>query len=202
MVNLVGTTNADATHDSLPRLSDSREPGDRPLDVDVPRDGNASEPTARAPETGASGGGTDPPSNEPTSQGPNAASCQAYITKVCRALIACGAPTHRLEKYIYHTGRALQLQPQSFYMPGCMMISFNNLTHEPVDFQIIRCSQSLNLAKLYDIHTVYKDVIHKRTSIENASTRLDKIMEQPDYFPLWSRVISYGLASALIGPVS
>lgn len=87
-------------------------------------------------------------------------------------------------------------------MPGCMMISFNNLTHEPVDFQIIRCSQSLNLAKLYDIHTVYKDVIHKRTSIENASTRLDKIMEQPDYFPLWSRVISYGLASALIGPVS
>ena len=67
-------------------------------------------------------------------------------------------------------------------MPGCMMISFNNLPHEPIDFQAILCSRSLNLAKLYDIHTVYKYVINKCTSIETASTRRDELMEQPDYF--------------------
>lgn len=199
LVNLVGTTTSDVDSVSLHRISDGGESGRQAQDTGVPRDGNASEPRTQGPGHTNAGDCSAPPGHHQTT---SAASCQIYITKVCRALIACGAPTHRLEKYIYHTGRALDLHPQSFYMPGCMMISFNNLPHEPIDFQIIRCSQSLNLAKLYDIHTVYKDVIHKRTSIETACTRLDEIMEQADHFPLWIRVISYGLASAFIGPVS
>lgn len=125
-----------------------------------------------------------------------------YIIKVCRALMMFGAPTHRLERYVYHTGHALELQPQSFYLPGCMMISFNNLPHGSVDFKFFRCTQALNLAKLEDVHVVYKDVIHKRTNVETASTRLDEIMEKGDRFALWLRVLSYGLASAFIGPVS
>ena len=199
LVNLVGTANLDVNTASLPRISNGSESECQPEVTDVPRSGGVSGPTTDGTGPGHAG---DCGTTSGNHQAPSAASCQIYVTKVCRALIACGAPTHRLEKYIYHTGHALNLQPQSFYMPGCMMISFNNLPHEPIDFQIIRCSQSLNLAKLYDIHTVYKDVIHKRTSIEAASTRLDKILEQPEHFPLWSRVISYGLASAFIGPVS
>ncbi|BCS23509.1 threonine/serine exporter family protein [Aspergillus puulaauensis] len=128
--------------------------------------------------------------------------CRKYVLKVCRALILFGAPTHRLEKYVHHTGEALNLHIQSFYMPGCMIMSFDNQVQESIDRQIIRSNQALNLAKLYDVHTVYKNVIHKKTTVEDAVTQIDEITDKPEYFPLWLRVLVYGLASMCIGPVS
>lgn len=127
---------------------------------------------------------------------------QTYITKVCHALMIYGAPTHRLERYAYHTAQALGLQFQSFYMPGCMMISFSSPEFHQRGFQIIRCVQGLNFAKLYDVRSVYKSVIHGRTTVEDASILIDEILNRPEQFPTWLRVLSYGLASAFIGPVS
>ncbi|PHH92728.1 hypothetical protein CDD83_5557 [Cordyceps sp. RAO-2017] len=102
------------------------------------------------------------------------ASRKTYVVDMSRALILFGAPTHRLEQYLQHTSRALGLPLQSYYLPGCMTVSFG-----PGDVHMIRCAQALNLAKLHDVHRVYKDV-----------------------FPCWLRVLSYGLACACIGPVS
>ncbi|GLA67583.1 hypothetical protein AtubIFM54640_011251 [Aspergillus tubingensis] len=127
---------------------------------------------------------------------------QIYITKVCHALMIYGAPTHRLERYAYHTAQALGLQFQSFYMPGCMMISFSSPGFYHGSFQIIRCVQGLNFAKLYDVRAIYKSVIHKKTPVEEACVLLDEILNRPEQFPTWLRVLSYGLASAFIGPVS
>ncbi|CAK7235411.1 hypothetical protein SBRCBS47491_009284 [Sporothrix bragantina] len=70
------------------------------------------------------------------------------------------------------------------------------------DVQIVRCTESLNLSKLEDVHAVFKDVIHERLGPEQAMVRVDEIVARADKFPLWVRVISYGLASAAIGPVS
>jgi uncharacterized membrane protein YjjP (DUF1212 family) len=127
---------------------------------------------------------------------------ETYIAKVCKVLIMYGAPTHRLERYAHHTAEALGLQLQSFYIPGCMMLSFGSPSSPQRSFHIIRCLQSLDLAKLGDVHTVYKDIIHERTTIEAASVCLDEILDRPAQFPIWCRVLAYGLACAFIGPVS
>ncbi|KAB5527993.1 hypothetical protein GE09DRAFT_1149893 [Coniochaeta sp. 2T2.1] len=125
-----------------------------------------------------------------------------YILHVCRALMMYGAPTHRLEEYMRRTADAFGLKLQSFYMPGCMIITFNNMVWRSKDVQIIRCTESLNLSKLDDVHAVFKDVIHGRLSAEHATARIEEILAQADRFPLWARVVLYGLASAAIGPVS
>ncbi|KAK5550945.1 hypothetical protein LTR46_011054 [Exophiala xenobiotica] len=127
---------------------------------------------------------------------------QTYLLKVCRGLMMYGAPTHRLEEYMQMTAEVLNLHLQTFYIPGCMMISFNDSAWCSADVHIVRCTQALNLAKLYDVHAVYKDIIHGRIVLEQAITRLDGILESKDQFPRWFRVIVYGLASMCIGPVS
>ena len=127
---------------------------------------------------------------------------EAYLLQVCRALMAYGAPTHRLEEYMHDTAAVLGLTLQSFYMPGCMIISFSGTTWQLNEVQIIRCRQELNLSKLYDVHDVYKDVIHDRLSLGEATSRLEGIMHRGEKFSRWLCVLMYGLASASIGPVS
>lgn len=125
-----------------------------------------------------------------------------YILKVCRALMMYGAPTHRLEEYMHSTARKLGLHLQSFYLPGCMIISFDETSWSSAQVHIVRCTQALNLAKLYDVHAVYKDIIHERISVDDATARINHIMNSSNQYPRWFRVLSYGLASMCIGPVS
>jgi uncharacterized membrane protein YjjP (DUF1212 family) len=118
-----------------------------------------------------------------------------------------GAPTHRLETYMQRTASALDLHLQAFYLPNCMIISFDDnglsmATRRSLDVQIITCVQALNLAKLSDAHRIYKDVIHRRTSPQQATALLDELFVKGEQRPRWVRVLMYGLASAFIGPVS
>lgn len=51
---------------------------------------------------------------------------QQYIIKMCRALMVVGAPTHRLEEYLATTAKVLEVNSQFLYIPGCMIISFDD----------------------------------------------------------------------------
>jgi uncharacterized membrane protein YjjP (DUF1212 family) len=127
---------------------------------------------------------------------------EAYLLKVCRALMEYGAPTHRLEEYMYMTAEVIGLRLESFYLPGIMIISFNNTIWRSSEVHIVKTPQVLNLSKLYDSHEVYKNVIHDKMTIEDAVARLDEITTSKDKYPRWLCVIMFGLASACIGPVS
>lgn len=127
---------------------------------------------------------------------------ETYILKVCRTLMMYGAPTHRLEDYMHRSAQVLGLHLQSFYMPGCMIISFNDTVSRSKDVHIIRCTESLSLSKLEDVHAVYKNIVHNKITTEEAMARLDEIIARSDKFPRWFLVLMYGLASACIGPVS
>lgn len=51
---------------------------------------------------------------------------QEYIVKLCKALMISGAPTHRLEEYCSSSADALGIEGSFLYMPGCMIISFDD----------------------------------------------------------------------------
>lgn len=51
---------------------------------------------------------------------------QQYIIKMCRALMVVGAPTHRLEEYLATTAKVLEINSQFLYIPGCMIVSFDD----------------------------------------------------------------------------
>jgi uncharacterized membrane protein YjjP (DUF1212 family) len=125
---------------------------------------------------------------------------QTYLRRLCKALMIYGAPTHRLEEYMNMSARVLEIEAQFLYIPGCMIISFDDSSVHTTEVKLVRCAQGIDLGKLRDVHEIYKDVVHDRIGVDEATARLDAIMSRKIKFGNWLRVPIYGLASAMVGP--
>ena len=126
-----------------------------------------------------------------------------YILLVCSALMMSGAPTHRLEHYMQSSAVAVGIGLDSFYIPGCIVLSFSASPNQPSEVHIVRRVEALNLSKLHEVHSIYKAVIHGRITTGKAICQLDDISSsRTNRYPLWLQVILYGLTSACFGPIS
>ncbi|KAI1842146.1 hypothetical protein JX266_011679 [Neoarthrinium moseri] len=125
---------------------------------------------------------------------------QEFIIKLCRALMLYGAPTHRLEEYLKMMARVLEIDGQFLYLPGCMIISFDDMSSHTTEVKIVRSPQGVCLGKLKDVHEIYKEVLHDVIPVEEAIIRLEDIMKSKDKFNPWLRVLMYGFASATVAP--
>lgn len=125
---------------------------------------------------------------------------QKYIIRMCKALMLFGAPTHRLEEYLRMTARVLEIDGQFLYLPGCMIISFDDRSTHTTEVKIVRTNQGIDLGKLRDIHEIYKLVLHDKIDLEEAIESITRITEEKDKFHPWLRVLVFGLASATVAP--
>ncbi|KAI0426523.1 hypothetical protein F5Y09DRAFT_60835 [Xylaria sp. FL1042] len=125
---------------------------------------------------------------------------QKYIVRMCKALMMYGAPTHRLEEYLTMTARVLEINGQFLYLPGCMIVSFDDRQTHTTEVKIVRTAQGIDLGKLSDIHEIYKSVLHDLYSVDEAIERIATIMAAKDKFHPWLRVLVFGLASAAVAP--
>ncbi|OKL62169.1 hypothetical protein UA08_02167 [Talaromyces atroroseus] len=125
---------------------------------------------------------------------------QRFLMQLCRALMKFGAPTHRLEEYMQMTARVLEVDAQFLYLPGCMIMAFDDTTTRTTEFKLVRIGQGVDLSRLADTHSVYKNVVHDMIGVEEAIHQLDEIMNRKPRFPIWFLIFMYGLASATVGP--
>jgi len=125
---------------------------------------------------------------------------QRYIMQLCRALMRYGAPTHRLEEYMQMTARVLEVTGQFLYLPGCMIMSFDDPTTRTAEVKLVRMVQGVDLGRLADTHNVYKNVVHDLIGVEEATQELDEIMSRKPRFNKWIIVLMYGMASTAVGP--
>lgn len=98
------------------------------------------------------------------------------------------------------TSRVLEINGQFLYIPGCMIISFDDQSTHTTEVKIVRATQGVNLGKLRDTHEIYKEVVHDTIGVEEAMERLDEIISKKDFYSPWFRVIVYGFASMCVGP--
>ncbi|KAI9742296.1 MAG: hypothetical protein M1818_004196 [Claussenomyces sp. TS43310] len=125
---------------------------------------------------------------------------QKYMIRLCRALMSYGAPTHRLEEYMKMTARVLEIDGQFLYIPGCMLISFDDAATHTTEVKLVRSNQGVDLGKLRDVHEIYKEVVHDVIGVEEATQRLDTVMQDRPKNQKWIVILVYGLASASVGP--
>ncbi|CZT41238.1 probable PRM10 Pheromone-regulated protein [Rhynchosporium secalis] len=125
---------------------------------------------------------------------------QRYLLKICRALMAYGAPTHRLEEYMKMSARVLEIDGQFLYIPGCMIISFDDISTHTTEVKLVKAPQGVDLGKLKDVHEIYKEVVHDVIGVEEATQRLDIIITNKQKNHPWLLVFVYGCASASVGP--
>ena len=125
---------------------------------------------------------------------------QRYIMQLCRAFMAYGAPTHRLEQYMLMTANVLDVNAQFLYLPGCMVMSFDDAATHTAQVKLVRATQGLDLSRLTETHNIYKTVVHDIVGVEEAAQELDKIMKRKPRYNKPFLIILHGLASAAIGP--
>lgn len=125
---------------------------------------------------------------------------QRYLLRLCRALMKFGAPTHRLEEYMRMTARVLEIDGQFLYIPGCMIISFDDASTHTTEVKIVRSNQGIDLGKFSDVHEIYKEVIHDVIGVEEGIHRLDSTMKRHNKFHILFLIFAHGCASASVGP--
>lgn len=125
---------------------------------------------------------------------------QKYLLKLCKALMWYGAPTHRLEEYMTMSARVLETDGQFLYMPGCMIVSFDDVSTHTTEVKLVKVQQGVDLGKLKDVHEIYKEVVHDVIGVEEATQRLDTIMNAKSKYNPWLLVLVYGFASASVAP--
>lgn len=125
---------------------------------------------------------------------------QKYLMKLCRALMQYGAPTHRLEEYMSMSARVLEIEAQFLYIPGSMIMSFDDPNTHTTEVKLVKVAQGLDLGKLRDVHEIYKEVVHDRIGVEEATTRLKEVTSKKAKHSTWVRIPVYGLASVCVGP--
>lgn len=123
-----------------------------------------------------------------------------YLIKLCSALMMYGAPTHRLETYMKMSARVLGIEGQFLYLPGIMLISFDDTQTHTTEVKLLRSGQGLDFGRLRDVHEIYKEVVHDRIGVDEATQMLDAITTRKEKFPLWLRILLSGIASACVAP--
>ncbi|KAF3936887.1 hypothetical protein ABW19_dt0206097 [Dactylella cylindrospora] len=126
---------------------------------------------------------------------------QKYILKLCRALMLFGAPSHRIEDFLQITAAVLAVNCSFIYLPGTVVISFQDPQTHTSDVQIVKCGTALDLGKLQYVHIIYKEVLHDVISVETGTEKLEKLVKKPPLRNVWFKVLLYGCASAAIGPL-
>ena len=125
---------------------------------------------------------------------------QRYLMRLCRALMMYGAPTHRLEEYMNMSARVLEIEAQFLYIPGSMIMSFDDASTHTTEVKLVKTAQGLDLGKLRDTHEIYKDVVHDVIGVEEATQRLKEVMARGPKHSRWVRIPVYGLAAVSVGP--
>ncbi|KAK5086666.1 pheromone-regulated protein prm10 [Lithohypha guttulata] len=126
--------------------------------------------------------------------------CQDYIIVLAKSLMAYGAPTHRLEESLAMAARKLKIQASFQYLPGCMIISFDDPETHTTELKLLKEPTAVDLGKLLEVQHVYKDVMHNQYSIMDAIDDLAAIRTQPRRFNNWQLIIAYGVAAMSVGP--
>lgn len=127
---------------------------------------------------------------------------QTYLLKLCRALMQYGAPSHRLEEYLRAAATILQIEGSFLYLPGCMMVSFDDGATHTTQVKLVKTNQGVDLGRLKAVHKIYKEVVHDTIGVEDATPRLDEIMNRKPIYSCWVIVFVYGLTSAFVGPIA
>ncbi|EEA27000.1 hypothetical protein TMatcc_004719 [Talaromyces marneffei ATCC 18224] len=125
---------------------------------------------------------------------------QRYLLRLCKALMKYGAPTHRLEEYMRMTAKVLEIDGQFLYIPGCMVISFDDAVTHTADVKLVKAAQGVDLGRLFEVHQIYKEVIHDVIEVAEATRKLEEIMKQKPRFNVWFLILMHGCASASVGP--
>ncbi|THH20398.1 hypothetical protein EW146_g946 [Bondarzewia mesenterica] len=125
------------------------------------------------------------------------------VLNFARALMAFGAPSHRIHSQLVALCRVLAVDHSDFILIyGVTLVFFTDLENDSSEDHIVKCTGRLELCNLHEVHTIYRSIIHEEENTSTANERLECLLKAP---PIYSRlqrcILAFGL-SGLICPLA
>jgi uncharacterized membrane protein YjjP (DUF1212 family) len=114
-----------------------------------------------------------------------------FILLLAKAFLTFGAPSHRVESQLFAASERLLIHASFAYIPGIIMVSFNDGETRTTELHFVRSSGRIALSALNNVHDVYRDVFDDRVSVQDGTSALDRILCAPPLYPL---IVRCGLA--------
>ena len=114
-----------------------------------------------------------------------------FILLLAKAFLTFGAPSHRVEAQLYAAAEKLLIHASFAFIPGIIMVSFNDGETRTTELHFVRSSGRIALSALNNVHDVYRDVFEDCIGVQDGTATLDRILRAPPLYPL---VVRCGLA--------
>ncbi|KAH9056914.1 hypothetical protein EDB87DRAFT_1833333 [Lactarius vividus] len=114
-----------------------------------------------------------------------------FILLLAKAFLTFGAPSHRVETQLFAAAEKLLIQASFAFIPGIVMVSFNDGETRTTELHFVRSSGRIALSALNSVHDVYRDVFDDRITVQDGISTLDRILRAPPLYPL---IVRCGLA--------
>jgi uncharacterized membrane protein YjjP (DUF1212 family) len=114
-----------------------------------------------------------------------------FILLLAKAFLTFGAPSHRVETQLFAAAERLLIHASFAYIPGIIMVSFNDGETRTTELHFVRSSGRIALSALNSVHDVYRDVFDDRLTTQEGTSALDRILRAAPLYPL---IVRCGLA--------
>lgn len=85
-------------------------------------------------------------------------------------------------RYMMNSALAVGVNAQFMYVPGCMMISFQDNATQTTKITMVKASQGIDLGRMKDTHEIYLDIIHGTLTADEGIDHLEELMSRPVKF--------------------
>ncbi|KAI9472003.1 MAG: hypothetical protein EXX96DRAFT_582557 [Benjaminiella poitrasii] len=118
-----------------------------------------------------------------------------FLLKLVKSLMLYGAPAHRLEYILREVSKTLGVEAEYVYIPNVMFLSFFDSSTHTTETHFVRSPQLFDMHKLGEIFRLEKLVAHGEVTVDEALEFIDKVAEEPQFYPVWLNPFAYALAS-------
>ncbi|KAF7730798.1 hypothetical protein EC973_001316 [Apophysomyces ossiformis] len=120
---------------------------------------------------------------------------QEFLRKLAKSLMLYGCPAHRLEYIMRRVSRTIGAEAEYVYIPNIMFLSFFDQTTHTTETHFIRQPQMFDMHKLGEVYRLEKLVSHGEVSVDEALEFIDKVADEPQFYPVFLNPFVYALAS-------
>ncbi|KAI0720004.1 hypothetical protein C8T65DRAFT_634556 [Cerioporus squamosus] len=112
---------------------------------------------------------------------------QKFLLRLAKALLSFGAPSHRIESQLHTAGEILDVNVAFVHLPSLIIATFMDSDTRTSETHFVRAGGRVALTKLQRIHVVYRDVLHDKMGVTDASQELKKIIQEKPLYSIWVR---------------
>ena len=100
-----------------------------------------------------------------------------FLRVLPKALLTFAAPSHRIETQLVFAAKTLNAPAEFGHLPSVIIISFVDDETHTSGTHFIKCGSRLQLARLQEVHKIYK-VLHDSIKAKEATVMLKELFMQ------------------------